>query len=489
MNNTKLVIGFQMFTRILTFLMNNLIARSTSAAHLGLVTVKLDFLATTIASLSREGVKTALLRSSSNTKNCNSRSAWISTVLAATIGTLAASAVLGFTREPEILAAFPAFRSAVLVYVLAAVLESFVDGPQALLIGQQRFREKVFIEGVALVCKVVFILLSLPGGLVGLLETFSRAQLLHSAILTALYKWRAKRGSRNAILWPSGEFASLAWDLTKQNCFKYFLAQGDLLVIGVFASMHDQGVYAIITNYGSLVLRFFMQPIEEASLQFFSRELASKTHSSSVKASAYFSLMLKTMFYVALFMTAFASFFTRPLIHILLGSKWAHETNASAVLSVYCFLVAAAGISGFMESFLNAVIDSQGLNTQKWISLASSIIYCPLAIGLICKFGSLGLCIASACNFCLRAASNAVLVDKFAKKLKMNSIWSNSLIKFHIIFAFIASFILNLLQILLDFPLKTRLASAIVAFSCILTLIHHAERDNFLVNLKNYWLK
>ncbi len=52
---------------------------------------------------------------------------------------------------------------------------------------------------------------------------------------------------------------------------KLLLAEGSKLVMAAFSNSHAQGVYGLVTNLGSLVVRTLFQPIEEAAFLSFSK--------------------------------------------------------------------------------------------------------------------------------------------------------------------------------------------------------------------------
>ena len=71
------------------------------------------------------------------------------------------------------------------------------------------------------------------------------------------------------------ELTSLSWTFFKQTVVKQVLTEGERYVMTFFDSLSfaDQGVYDIVNNLGSLVVRFLFQPIEESGNVFFSRTL------------------------------------------------------------------------------------------------------------------------------------------------------------------------------------------------------------------------
>ena len=59
---------------------------------------------------------------------------------------------------------------------------------------------------------------------------------------------------------------------------KLLLAEGSKLVMAAFESSHAQGVYGLVTNLGSLVVRTLFQPIEEAAFLAFSKSGEGEPH-------------------------------------------------------------------------------------------------------------------------------------------------------------------------------------------------------------------
>ena len=58
----------------------------------------------------------------------------------------------------------------------------------------------------------------------------------------------------------------------KQSGLKQLLTEGERYVLSLSTvSMHDQGVYEIVNNLGSLFARFLFQPLEEGFYLYFSR--------------------------------------------------------------------------------------------------------------------------------------------------------------------------------------------------------------------------
>ena len=54
--------------------------------------------------------------------------------------------------------------------------------------------------------------------------------------------------------WLDAKQVSMAVVFTQQSLFKHLLTQGDKIVLTWGSSLFDQGVYGVVTNYGSVLL-------------------------------------------------------------------------------------------------------------------------------------------------------------------------------------------------------------------------------------------
>ena len=465
--------------------MNNLITRYTSASQLGLISVKLDLLGNTILALARDGVRLAVLRMGSKGRG----GAWMVLPMTVVIGAVCCGIALRFTTEPALTPFLPQYRQAISLYFLATILESLAEPSTIELISNQRMKEKVMIESMALMTKVAVVLKEILGAnneldLGRLMTAFSRGQVIYAFSLNLFHLINTKSLNLPDAM-PSKEFISLASALTRQTFFKYFLSQGDMFIIGYFSvSLRDQGIYAVVSNYGSLVLRMVMQPVEEASLQYFSRELAEKA-----KVSEYFNLMLKTMIYLGLVFICYASFFTDVVIAVVLGKKWTLDNNAANALSAYCYLVGAAGVSGFLESLVHAMIEGEWMGWQRKASIMASMGYCALAVTMIRVAGSVGLIAASSINFMVRAVTNAFIIHKYNQKLELN-IWQDGIrIPSGLVVTFGIAYLVNMVMFLfMREEWKLRMAVAVALFTVNTSALIKYDRK-FVERFIKHWFK
>ena len=383
--------------------------------------------------LAREGIRRALLRSK---ERKDLQAAWISVLLSAIVS-FAACLIAAFSVPQEILMAgktFSYYRSLTL-YSLAAIIEASAEGPLALSLREGLGKERIWAESAALAIKIGVIISSLQTQSISMaqfIDAYARGQLAFAVALSALY-WRLMPTKSFRFAWPSKEFAHLSLNLCSQNAFKFILGQGDMLIINAFASLNDQGTFAVVSNYGSLVLRLLFQPLEEASLSFFAKEKL------STAAMNHFTRSLKSLIYLALLFSCFASFFTWPVVRFLLGQKWIERGGAVEALAAYCLLIGSAGISGFLESLVHVLIDDAWMSRSRNWTIAISAIYCTLAVLLIPRFQTTGLILAGAINFGMRAALSAAIIGSYAPR----HIWRNSTPNKFVLMAFVSAGLLN----------------------------------------------
>merc|ERR1712224_174910 len=86
---------------------------------------------------------------------------------------------------------------------------------------------------------------------------------------------------------------------TFQAIEKHFLGEGEKFVMAAFQPPYDQGVYGLVNNLGSIVVRTVFQPFEQAIFTAFSMSAKSKEEedSDSLKGQAtLLTLILKLVF-------------------------------------------------------------------------------------------------------------------------------------------------------------------------------------------------
>ncbi|KAA1111331.1 Oligosaccharide translocation protein rft1 [Puccinia graminis f. sp. tritici] len=323
------LIGLQLISRLLTFILNQTLVRVASPEALGTASIQFDVLINTVLFFSREGVRGGLSRtqdefnrlsnselSSSNQKHPpqGSPSSIITrrqeivnaSFLPIPIGILFSFVLflIYWLTVDQSTANQAHFQTALIFYLVAVLCELLSEPAYIHLILAGQTGRRVKVEGTAVSVKTLTTLfvvmlgyhLGHDWGLLG----FATGQLAYSFSLTfglwsphfrarsaqldppnqALYPRQTAESqlvsSKAGVLdsWIAQSDLNLCYALTRQSIIKQFLTEGDKMIISKICPIAHQGGYALAMNYGSLVARILFQPIEETSRLYFSRNLS-----------------------------------------------------------------------------------------------------------------------------------------------------------------------------------------------------------------------
>ncbi|KAF9435683.1 Oligosaccharide translocation protein rft1 [Entomortierella beljakovae] len=223
----------------------------------------------------------------------------------------------------------------------------------------------------------------------------------------------------------------LSKTLTAQSLLKHVLTEGDKMLMTGFTTETDQGIYAFVLNYGSLIARILFQPMEEISRTLFSKLLSdiipasTQSSTSETKSEASVNthnlteaqrgnlvlsrnLLLTIMkFHILLgsVFIAFGTHYTATLIDLVVGRYWS-QTFAPAVLSLYCWYVPIMGINGITEAVVQAVASEKELGILSYWMVGFSAIFCGTGAFLmgVMGLGAKGIVLANCVNLSVRIA-------------------------------------------------------------------------------------
>ncbi|KAF9962119.1 Oligosaccharide translocation protein rft1 [Mortierella alpina] len=530
---------------MLTFTLNQVLLRFTSAETLGIASVQLELLLNTILFLSREGVRCAAIRVSDDiiienahtteTKDTSAATAvkkhmdvksgsaayklqkFVNMVYApipvGALMTCIAVAYYLFQVGHSSEADFPGYRLSIYLYGLSALIELLAE--PMFMVAQYKlwFKTRVSVEGVAVIVRCVLTCAltvygaraSLAGPMNGKSESpiqggrntmgvlafaiaqFTYGLLILGGFLLAFWSKSSERRDlerrrmaaatkKDSITKPSDEeqtedtismkallprrlvrighdgrqvfmgwstqapcteyfffdkdLLKLSQTLTIQSLLKHVLTEGDKMMMAGFTSKTDQGVYAFVLNYGSLIARILFQPLEETSRTLFSKLLADvgKTPATSA-ASATTSwdstsraevteaqvsnlvlsrnLLLTIMKFhilLGLVFIAFGTHYTATLIDLVVGQYWSRQTPAPAVLALYCYYVPIMGLNGITEAVVQAVASDKELGVLSYWMVGFSAVFCSTGAFLMggMGLGARGIVLANCVNLSMR---------------------------------------------------------------------------------------
>ncbi|KAF9409025.1 Oligosaccharide translocation protein rft1 [Podila epigama] len=441
----------QFISRMLTFSLNQILLRFTSAETLGIASVQLELLLNTILFLSREGVRCAAIRvgddaaaedddDNNNNNNNNLKGSNDKTKPTTTeayrlqklvnmvyapipVGALMTCLAVGYYLQQidhGSEARFPGYRLSIYLYGLSALIELMAE--PMFMVAQYKlwFKTRVSVEGTAVIVRCILTCaLTIYGARFGAgsntmgVLAFAIAQLSYAVLTLGGFLvafWR-KSAEKHA-LDHHKRVASAKKDDDKsmdQDQNEYISMRALLPGKLCRTNKHE--------HTGSLVARILFQPMEEISRTLFSKLLSdivpesettvtktdgdhdtksspgqhrlSPTQLSNLAVSQ--NLLLTMMkFHILLggVFIAFGTHYTATLIDLVVGRRWSRETVAPAVLSLYCYYVPIMGLNGITEAVVQAVASEQELKVLSYWMVAFSAIFCSAGAFLM---GHLGL--------------------------------------------------------------------------------------------------
>ena len=214
----------------------------------------------------------------------------------------------------------------------------------------------------------------------------------------------------------------VALTLYAQSTLKHFLTQGDSLFLSLFTPLATQGVYALASNYGSLLARLLFQPIEETSRGAFGRLLTPTSSSGPSPAavrSAHQSLTILIHFYalLSLFIGALAPTFAPLLLRFIAGPAWS-KTSAGNVLAWYCYYIPLLAGNGILEAFVASVATPRELQEQSvWmVAFSAGFVAAAFILLKVLDAGAYGLVLANGINMVLRILWSENFVSKYFRR-------------------------------------------------------------------------
>lgn len=206
-----------------------------------------------------------------------------------------------------------------------------------------------------------------------------------------------------------------------QLCFKHLLTEGDKLIINSLCTVEEQGIYSLLSNYGSLVTRLLFAPIEE-SLRLFLARLLTNQRSKNLKLSMDVLINLTRFYlYLSLMIMVFGPTNSSFLLQFLIGSKWS-TTSVLDTIRVYCFYLPFLSLNGIFEAFFQSVATGDQILKHSYFMMIFSGIFLLTSWILIdfLKLSINGLIISNIFNMTLRIIYCGTFIIQFYRKIHNN---------------------------------------------------------------------
>eukprot|EP00605_Chrysophyceae_sp_TOSAG23-4_P000041 GSChrysophyteH1.ASY1.ANO1.43.1 assembled CDS len=421
--------------KAVTFVFNTLIVRKTNPSIFGVAAVQLELFLSTLLFLSREGIRLAVLKQRLPKGDWNGSQAarnerqklvnlsWLPALLLVcavlSIGSYAAWDSADSSRGSDV------SRAVVLLYCTGALLECcaepWINQYQLYVLAGPKVRA----EGAAVAVRALVTYISvaeLEWGVFG----FGVAQVFHGLTFLFVAVLQSKslgKTTKMTDMLPSPlansrketclgvldayvdrEALRLAITTTSSSVLKHTLTEADRIVLTTTRAAHDQGVYAVVSNYGGLVARLLYQPLEDSCRLVYSRLVASQS-SSIDKNGANAKIHLKSsdeqigniISMIALWrrtllltsalgvvITSVGPAYVRVFNNIFMSAQW-RRCETVETLCAYCYYILIMGINGCTEAFVYAVAPSSHFVYINLVMIISTIVY---ALAIVDPFSS-----------------------------------------------------------------------------------------------------
>ncbi|EGW34241.1 flippase [Spathaspora passalidarum NRRL Y-27907] len=421
----------QIITKLFTFLLNQLLIRYVSPNSFGLATY-LEFLNSTILFFSREGERLAIQRIKPSKDTTRTFQSVINFGFLSLAVGVPIMLCIGYwqwhtTTFQESLLVLPFHNWTITLISGSILVELLIEPVYALYQFQLDFGKRSKFEGLAIFtrCVTTFVSVLFSSKYVDEFEgaavaSFAVGQFAYSFTLFVSYAlafasfnkvnnahtkyslYKLRDGDK------SYYFDSEVFNIYKgffiQMIFKQLLTEGDKLLINYLFNVDQQGVYAVITNYGSIIARLLFNPLEESTRLLFSRLLSS---SSDTSKQSFTYLKLISVFYLNFcILVLFAGISNGSyLLQFILRGKWT-STNVFQLFQQYIAYIPFLAFNGILEAIFTSMANNQDMKKFSTFMTVITVVILLTSYLLIeqLEMGLSGLILANVINMSLRIA-------------------------------------------------------------------------------------
>lgn len=210
-----------------------------------------------------------------------------------------------------------------------------------------------------------------------------------------------------------------------QSILKHLLTQGDTILISLLTTPTTQGIYALASNYGGLVVRLILQPIEEITRNYIGKHLSitspttQKSRVQEVRRTLL--LLLRTYIISSLLIVVIGPTLAPLLLKLIAGARWT-SSGAGHVLATYCYYIPLLAINGLTEAFVSSVATQSQLARQTLWMFAFSAGFALAAVLFlrVLDMGAEGLVAANGLNMIVRIVWAWGFIGSYFKEFDTN---------------------------------------------------------------------
>ncbi|KAK9382900.1 Rft protein-domain-containing protein [Kockiozyma suomiensis] len=448
------LILLQLFSKIITFALNQALLRFISPDRLG-VSAQLELLSSSILFFAREAIRLALQRQTTHPKSDPFRieggvvEGTVSGIAQSVVNTGYLPFLLGIPLAgiscawyylhgaSDEVSDLPYFKSVVVIYGIAALVELASEPMFALAQYKLQYKLRAICESGAVMarCAVTFLLTLSTREDTGVLA-FALGQLAYAVVLSGLYillVWETTRGRENAIfpkrIWKEKTISQSPWfyfdrqtvhlasTMWIQTAFKHYLTEGDKFLSSFYITISEQGVYALTSNYGSLFARLVFLPIEETVRTLFSKLLTPPVSASNFRMSSdTLSSIIRVYCHITLLTSIFGPKGAPFLLSFIIGSKWSTASaSAASVISAFAYYIPLLAFNGVLEAFVQSISTPAIVREQSFLMLGLTVAFAVAGYVFIrvLGFGATGLVYANMMNLAIRIGACSYWIAKY----------------------------------------------------------------------------
>ena len=425
MKNTSYLVILQLVSRLLTYSTQHILFRRfmISPQTYGILHIHLEFLYSSILFLGRESLRLTAMHKENQKQLLDRTNLLRLGTMALPMGLITSMflyALFVYPYRSVYRASLMYYDLALLIYLCSAYLELAAEPAFLLMQHAYRLDIRMKVECLAAIVRSLVTLIFLSGYL-GPYEHASLplayGQLSYSVVILMAYNLAGSRliGTKLPLVNLFPEWSHLSYScryylklFTWQSSIKLALTENDRIVLSYLSSFYDQGMYAFISNYGSLLVRLILQPIEESSRILFSK----LSHSKAMEQASH---MIRFVTYLGCFFVAFGSNYTYVISEILIRG---HEASwdkhlASELLSLYCFYIFTLGINGITEAYLSAIVRNQEMSLINYSMFLIAVIHYGASYLFIPRWGAVGLLYANGISMVCRIVRSVWFLERY----------------------------------------------------------------------------
>lgn len=219
---------------------------------------------------------------------------------------------------------------------------------------------------------------------------------------------------------------ALCWRFLLQAIVHLAQTEGSRMVMALCQSRYSQGVYGLVTNLGSLVVRTIFFPVEEAAFRAFSRPPGKDVEADKKQKIQILAILVRVSGLIGLLAAAFGPSYTYVLLRLMYGQEWS-STEAPAALACYCGYISLLALNGCTEAYVNAVADARQLSKSIRWQTAFSAAQIFFSFALVWRLGAVGLILADSANMVMRISYSWHFIKSAVPGLRLTA-WAPSFV-------------------------------------------------------------